>query len=81
MKAERAAAAGVQPEDAVPLLQSVLVGVAVNHHIHTGKGGGYVPDIMHQEKTDAFDGKGAGTGEGDAPVVVARTAYRSFPRD
>ena len=54
VKAPPSTAAGVQPQNAIPLLTGVLVGVTVNHHIRIGKIRRSIPLIVNQEETDRW---------------------------
>ena len=75
MKAPGAAGAGVEPEDAVPFLLQIPVGMAEYHRVNAGEVRREFFPVVNQIEGHAAKGDGQVVGDGLCPVlvVVART--------
>ena len=70
MEPPGAAGAGIEPEDAVPLLLHIPVGVAEHHHVHTGKLRRDLLPVVDQEEGDALQSHCAVVGKLLRPLLV-----------
>ena len=70
VKAPTSTTAGVQPQNTIPLLTGILVGVSVNHHIRVGQIWRNIPLVVNQEEMDMFNGKCEALRQPLRPVLV-----------
>ena len=64
------AGAGIEPEDTVPLLLHILVGVAKDYHIHAGKVRRDLFFVVDHGKGHAVQGHGEVVGDVLGPLLV-----------